>query len=270
LAGRPAFVDIHCHLLPGIDDGAADLQTSLAMARMAVADGISTIVATPHQLGTYRQNEGELVRRLTRRLQEQLHAEQIPLTVLPGGDVRVEDDLLRCLSRGEALTLAGAGRHVLLELPHELYFPLEPLLDNLKGRGLVGILSHPERNHGILRDRSVLPNLVKKGCQMQVTAGSLHGSFGPPAQELAQWMLREDLVHYIATDAHGVRSRRPIISRAFAQVETLCGRQRAIELCCDNPQAVVADAVPARQTIAAATSPPAVQGKLLKRASRIA
>jgi protein-tyrosine phosphatase len=240
------FVDIHCHLLPGIDDGSPDEATSLAMARMAVADGTRTIVVTPHQLGNFADNGGEQIRMLTAQFQQTLDEHDVPLAILPGADVRIEDNMIALLAGGEVLTLGDHRRHVLLELPHELYFPLEGVLAELNRHGIVGILSHPERNHGLLRQPQVLPALVDAGCLMQVTAGSLTGSFGPHSQQLGQWMLSQGLVHMIATDAHGVRSRRPLMGRAFELVESLTDRETADALCSTNPSLVArGETVPA-------------------------
>jgi protein-tyrosine phosphatase len=239
----PTFVDIHCHLLPGVDDGAEDLAAALAMARMAVADGIRTIVATPHQLGSFAHNGGGEVRRRVAELQHELTRAGIPLTVLPGGDVRIEDDLARRIAVGDVLTLADCGRHVLLELPHELYLPLEGTLDSLRSHGVVGILSHPERNAGLLSRPDIVEHLVDEaGCLMQVTAGSVTGAFGPHSQRMAEWMLAEGLVHFIASDAHGVVARRPRLRRAYDRVAELAGAEAAIDLCCRWPAQVAAGA----------------------------
>lgn len=232
------FVDIHCHLLPGIDDGAADEAVSLAMARMAVESGTQTIIATPHQLGSYGANRGPEIRRRVDQLQRRLAHANIPLTVLPGGDVRIEDGMMEKIASGEVLTLADRGRHVLLELPHELYFPLEPVLEELRRRGLVGILSHPERNLGLLRQREITARLVEAGCLMQVTGGSFLGAMGPAPQRMAEWMLSENLIHFVATDAHGIRSRRPRMRRAFERLWELAGKSIATQLCAANPAAV--------------------------------
>jgi len=234
------FVDIHCHMVPNIDDGAKDWSESLAMARMAVADGIQTVVVTPHQLGNYRQNSGELIRQRTEEFQQTLKRQNISLRVLPGADVRIEPEMLELIGRGEVLTLADHRKHVLLELPHEVYLPLQPLLEQMSRKRLVGILSHPERNQGILRDTSPLEPLVRAGCMMQITAGSLMGTFGPPSKQLCEWMLARRLVHFVATDAHGISSRRPLIGRAFDRVAELTDSQTAIQLCCTNPAAVAA------------------------------
>ncbi len=232
------FVDIHCHMLPGLDDGAVNLGVSLAMAEMAVADGIGTVIVTPHQLGNYSCNRGETIRAYASRFQRELDQRSIPLRVLPGADVRIEPDMIPGLQAGDVLSLADQRRYVLLELPHELYVPLESVLSGLRSAGMVGILSHPERNQGILRDPQIVGGLIEAGCLMQVTAGSLVGSFGPEIQEFSEWLIQEGLVHFLATDAHGTTNRRPIISRAFHRAAELIGQEQAERLCCHNPSAV--------------------------------
>jgi len=219
------------------------------MARLAVDDGVRTIVVTPHQLGNYRHNRGPQILNLVRDVQQMLQAAQIPLQLLPGADVRIEADLISQIKRGDVLTLANRQRHLLLELPHELYFPLDQLLKNLAAAGLVGILSHPERNQGLLRDPKLAHRLVQAGCLMQLTAGSLQGNFGPASQRMAEWMLQEGLVHFVATDAHGAKSRRPLLARAFARVAELTDLPTACDLCQLFPQAVVDghDIVPGRR-----------------------
>ncbi len=235
---RIGFVDIHCHLLPGIDDGSADWETTLGMAQMAVADGMQVTIVTPHQLGNFAQNLGDDIRARTAQLQQVLDQHDIALRVLPGGDVRIEDGMFEGLATGEVMSLGDLRRHVLLELPHELYFPLEGVLASLSRQGMAGILSHPERNRGLLREPLLLPALVEGGCLMQVTAGSLMGTFGPKSQELAEWMLANGLVHFIATDAHGTKSRRPLMNRAFDRVAELTDKATAEDLCCHFPALV--------------------------------
>ena len=234
------FVDIHCHLLPGIDDGASDIKASLAMAEMTARDGIATVIATPHQLGSFGQNRGSQIRELVAQTQSCLDAARIPLRVLPGADVRIEPGMLEGIQQGEVLTLADRGKHLLLELPHELYFSIDALLVQLQSLGIQGILSHPERNAGILSKPQIVEQLVDQGCLMQVTAGRLIGSFGPASQQLAESMLVNGLVHFLATDAHGVRSRRPLMQRSFVRACEMAGTDTAKRICCDNPQRVAA------------------------------
>jgi protein-tyrosine phosphatase len=224
------WVDLHCHMLPGVDDGAGSWEESLAMARLAVEDGTIRTVVTPHQLGRYAGNTAATIRERTSQLQQRLHEAEIPLLVLPGADVRIEPDLVARLGAGEVLTLADRGRHVLLELPHELYFPLQPLLTQLDRAGYVGVLSHPERNRGLLAHPVLLTGLVSAGCLLQVTAGSLLGNFGAESQRLAEWMLHQRLVHIIASDAHAAATRRPLLRRAFDRTVALTDVETARRL----------------------------------------
>jgi protein-tyrosine phosphatase len=122
-----------------------------------------------------------------------------------------------------------------MEMPHELMLPLEPILAQLSKCAIVGILSHPERNVGVLRHQEALVPLVDAGCLMQITAGSLCGAFGPACQQVAEWMLEEGLVHFVATDGHGPRSRRPLLRRAYERLVELTDAQTASELCRQNP-----------------------------------
>jgi protein-tyrosine phosphatase len=241
-----SFVDIHCHLLPGLDDGASGLDEAMAMAEMAVADGLGTIIATPHQLGNFAKNSGTMIRAAAEKFQQLLDQRHVPLRVLPGADVRIEPDLVRKIRSGEVLTLGDRRRYVLLELPHEVYVPLDRLLTELKSAGLIGVLSHPERNRGILKRPEVLRPLVESGCLLQVTAASLTGLFGLPVQTFSESLIEQGLVHFVSTDAHGTRTRPPILSTAFQRVSELAGRETAVDLCCRHPAAVVAGgAVPA-------------------------
>lgn len=235
----PTFVDIHCHLVPGIDDGPKSWDQSLAMAEMAVADGIRQIIVTPHQLGNFCHNGGDLVRTRTDELQVELESHGIGLRVLPGADVRIQPDMIELIQRGEVVTLADQRKHVLLELPHELYFPIDEVLGQLSAEGMTGILSHPERNQGLLKHPENVEALVDAGCLMQITCGSLMGTFGPGPQQMAEHLIRHGLVHFLATDAHGPRSRRPLMRRAFERTRELAGDEMAVDLCCRNPAAIV-------------------------------
>lgn len=233
------FVDIHCHLLPGVDDGPGGWEETLAMAELAAADCVSTIVATPHQLGIYGANHGDEIRARSGRLQSLLDERGIPLRVLPGADVRIEPGLIAKIHSGEVVTLADQGRHVLLELPHEVYLPLDRLLADVQAAGLTGILSHPERNAGIVARPSVVQSLVDQGCLIQITAAALTGGFGTRVRHVAESLVKQGLVHFVATDAHGPRSRPPVLSQAFRRVAGIAGRDAAVEMFCRNPAAVV-------------------------------
>ena len=232
------FIDIHCHLLPGLDDGPAAWEESLQMAEMAAAEGIAAIVATPHQLGNHPQVSAENIRIQTARLQRLLQQSGVALEILPGADVRIDPDLTAKFLNGQVLTLADQRRHVLLELPHELYIPLDRLLADLRKAGLTGILSHPERNQGIINQPKVLADLVGQGCLLQVTAGSLMGTFGSKIRNFAEYMVQQGFVDFIASDAHGTKHRTPQLRDAFERVAKLVGLDTAVQLFCRNPACV--------------------------------
>ena len=258
------FVDIHCHLVPGIDDGSQNWEDTLAMAQMAVKDGISTIVVTPHQLGSYGHNDGDTIRARTAELQQFLNDRFVPLKVLPGGDVRIEEDLVKMVREGRVMSLADHRKHVLLELPHEMYIPLERLLSEMAANRMVGILSHPERNQGIITNPRVVGPLVDIGCLMQVTAGSLVGTFGPQIQKLSEDLVVQGLVHFISTDAHSPKNRRPLMRRSFERVAELTDFETATRLCCRNPACVAAglDVTAGRiRPARTATTGPVARGK---------
>jgi protein-tyrosine phosphatase len=241
------FVDIHCHILPGLDDGPSAWEQSLAMAEMAVADGFATIVATPHQLGNYSQNTAAIIRSHVAQFQFLLRQRGILLNVLPGADVRIDPDLPGKIKCDQVLTLADRRKHVLLELPHEVYISLDPLLAALRSAGLTGILSHPERNQGILNQPNVLFKLADQGCLFQVTAGSLLGMFGAKIQKFSEYLIEQGLVDFIATDAHETNSRIPLLSGAFDRVVELADCELAVNMFCRNPSCVAAGmTVPSR------------------------
>ena len=232
------WTDIHCHLLPGIDDGASDDNEALQMAQIAVEQGTEMMVVTPHQLGCWRQNRAADIRTRTNALQELLNAHQIPLVVLPGSEIRIEDDMPQLLDSGELMTLADRGRHVLVEQPFEVYFPLEPIQRILVQRSLTGILAHPERNRGIMNRPALVGELVAAGWLMQVNAGSLIGAFGAESQKLAEQFVSSGFVHFLGTDTHGAKNRRPLMRQPFERATELVGEQAALAMCRDNPRLV--------------------------------
>lgn len=241
---RVPLIDIHCHMLPAIDDGAADRAEALAMARMAVADGITAVVATPHQLGPFTYHGGA-IRQQAQAFQQVLDEEQVALRVVPGAELRIEAgwaeaNLVARLHSGELLTLADRGRHVLLDLPERVYIPFDRLVADLAAAGMVAILAHPERNREIMARPELLKPLAEAGCLFQVTAGSLLGEFSADVQMLAERMVRQGTAPLVASDAHHLTFRKPLLAAAALRVAHLAGAEAARLLCEDNPAAIVA------------------------------
>ena len=229
------YTDIHCHVLPGIDDGAKGEREAIAMAEAAWQDGAATVIATPHQLGGNAHVTPATIRAAVESLNAALARAGIGLQVLPGADVRIEPELPGLLRRGEVVTLADRGRHVLLELPHDVYFPLDDLLASLAKQGLTGVLSHPERNKGMQARLETVEEVVRAGGLIQITAGSLTGGFGRSAKKMAEWCVRKRLVHFVASDAHDT-TRRPFgLTEARDAVAALADAELADRVVCENP-----------------------------------
>ncbi len=232
------YFDIHCHVVPNVDDGSASLTESVAMVKMALKDGTTSLIATPHQLGVNSHVSVEMIRTGVSELQTVLSEEEIPVVVRPGADIRIDPELPKLLKQGKVMTLADRGKHVLLELPHDTYYPIDKLLKSLRKQGLVGILSHPERNRGIIRDPDVMWDVIEAGGLLQITAASLTGAFGSSCQEIAELAVDEGLIHFIASDAHDTKHRPFGMRDAYDTICNMAGEKLADLVCCENPARV--------------------------------
>ena len=234
------MIDIHCHLLPGVDDGPKDLEESLAMARVAVEDGISAVVATPHfRTGVYPNTKPDILDRL-KSLQEALSEYRIPLTVYPGSDLSFGGELLERLDQGEILTING-GKYFLFEFSDqsvpkaamEIFF-------ELRVRGYFPIVTHPERNVIIQGNIGLLRDWIRHGALVQITASGLTGSFGGKVHECARQLLEEGLVHIMASDGHSAQWRAPVLSKGLQMATEIIGRDEARKLVIDYPALILA------------------------------
>jgi protein-tyrosine phosphatase len=237
-------IDLHCHMLPGIDDGAGDLSVSLAMAKASVAQGIKIVACTPHIIAGLYHNSGSAIRQATLRLQEVLDAEGIPLRLVAGADIYMTPDFVAGLRSGHLLTIADS-RYVLVEPPHHIAPPqLEGFFFNLVVAGYVPIMTHPERLSWVASGYEAIKRLILAGVWMQVTAGSFAGAFGRNALYWAQRMLDEGCVHLIATDAHDAERRPPDLVAARDLVATRVGAEEAQRLVSTRPMGVLKDQAP--------------------------
>ncbi len=238
------MIDLHCHILPGLDDGARDLAVSLEMARLSVADGVSVVACTPHILPGLYRNSGAQIRHATEQLQEVLDQEGIPLRLVSGADIHMVSDFVAGLRSGHLLSLAES-RYVLVEPPHHIApIGLEELLFGLLVAGYVPILTHPERLAWIKSHHSTIARLARGGVWMQVTAGSLAGAFGRNAQYWACRMLDEGDVHILATDAHDIERRLPNLSEGRELAAKRVGRHEAERLVTTRPAGILQNEAP--------------------------
>jgi protein-tyrosine phosphatase len=203
-----AVIDLHCHVLPGIDDGPATIEESVAMARVAAEQGTRTIVATPH-VNTRYPNRAPAITAAVEALNERLRADDVSLEVRAGAEIAMTS--LDELSDDElaALTLGG-GSWLLLECPFTLAIDgFAALVRDLRHKGHDVVLAHPERCTGFHRRRDLLEDLVEVGVLTSITAGSLIGGFGKPVRRMAFDMVAAGLVHNVASDAHDPNHRSP-------------------------------------------------------------
>jgi protein-tyrosine phosphatase len=231
------MVDIHQHLLPGLDDGSPDLETSIAMARMAVADGITHVVATPHASSRYAFEPALIAERLA-LLRGELADRGIPLTLATGCDFHVNYDNVRdALAHPRKYTI-NASEYLLVELPDLAISPhLAETLYELRLAGMEPVLTHPERNLRLQGDSERLKDWLRHGLLVQVTAGSVIGQMGKAAERMAHMLLANRWVHFLATDAHDVRHRPPQMRQAHDLVAERYGVEYADSICTVNPLA---------------------------------
>ncbi len=230
------MVDIHCHLLPGVDDGAKSWEVSEEMCRIAAADGIQHIVCTPHANDEYVYDRAQHEQRL-QQLRERVGG-CIQLSL--GCDFHFSfDNIQEALVTPEKFVISGSD-YLLVEFSD---FSISPAMNDALLRflslGITPVITHPERNMVIQRQPEFVLKLAEQGCVIQVTANSLTGHWGGQTKKIALWLLERDAVHVLASDAHDTRHRPPILSKAKAAVTDLYGAELATALVHDNPRAII-------------------------------
>jgi protein-tyrosine phosphatase len=228
-------IDLHCHVLAGIDDGPADMEGSLALVGAAAATGMRTMVSTPHVSRRFR-NESSGIRAKVDELNERLAAEGIEVSVLAGAEVSIGRAAELDAQELEQLRLGG-GEWLLLEPPFTpLASGLDILLLDLQRRGHRIVIAHPERCPGFQRDPAMLQTLVREGMLTSITAGSLVGRFGGEVRRFAMELIAEGLVHNVASDTHDLKARPPGIASAIDR----CGLgEMADWWTCEVPEAIL-------------------------------
>jgi protein-tyrosine phosphatase len=201
------MIDLHCHILPNVDDGPKDLAESVEMAKQAVQQGIKTIIATPHHRNEKYENHGQTIFRQVEEFNRVLKSENLDLTVLSGQETRIFGEMVEGLESGEVLPL-NQGKYVFVELPsgHVPRYTGQLLFD-IQLKGFIPVIVHPERNQEIIENPEVLYQLVKKGALTQVTASSVSGHFGKTIKKFSLQLIEANLTHFVASDAHNTSSR---------------------------------------------------------------
>ncbi len=230
------MIDIHCHILHGVDDGAKTLEVSLEMLDAAAAAGTTDIVATPHASIEYAF-QPELIRQ---RLAELKAASSSPVRIHSGCDFHLTFDNVNDALANPAKYAINNKRYLLVELSDMVIFKsTEPDFRRLQDAGMLLVITHPERNPLLRQRLEMIRRWVSMGCYMQVTGQALFGRFGTKAKDFSEVLLREGLVHFIASDGHDNKHRRATLDEAFQYVTKRFGEKRAVTLFSTNPLAAL-------------------------------
>jgi len=236
------LIDLHCHLLPGVDDGASNDADSIELFERAIADGITHMVLTPHvHPGRYENNKTNLQPHF-KRLQALLAQNNLDITIAVAGEVRLCTEVLSMFATKD-LPFIGSlrGKDVmLLEFPHDGIPPgSDKLVDWLMQRDILPIIAHPERNKAIMHDISKVGPFLERGCLFQLTAMSVTGRFGEKAHDIAHKFLNNGWATIIATDAHNMKHRPPVLSEAYEHVASQYSADLARALFIDTPAEII-------------------------------
>ncbi len=233
------YVDIHSHILPGVDDGPATVDDSIALAKEAVANGLTDVVATPHLNLDLFPFSLSACQKALRHLKEALAGENIPLEIHLGAEVKVDPTIIEGLKAKEIPTLAG-GKYVLIEIPFDIIpaFTRE-LIFEIQLLGLVPVLAHPERNNRIQDNPDLLRPFIDSGCWTQINSTSVTGYLGQASQDCAFQLLAKGWVNVIASDSHEAGNRGPNFKNAVALAAKYTGVRNAQKLVRENPAQVL-------------------------------
>jgi protein-tyrosine phosphatase len=268
MEGVDEMIDLHAHILPGLDDGAKTLEESIQMCWISYRDGVGTMVATPHTLNGLYQNDRSTILTKVAELNEVIrklgigssefgvsylpfeigasgsklktpHSE-LPLKILPGADVRFSEEILLQLDQGKVTTIGDGGRFLFVEFTSQgIPYRAEEVLFQLMARGIIPVISHPERNLEMVQRPRRYYEMIRMGCLGQVTAMSLTGGFGPGVRRFGEMLIRKRLIHFISSDAHSVNGRPPILSEALRAAEKIVGREEAQKMVNEYPQSIL-------------------------------
>ncbi len=231
------MIDLHLHIIPGVDDGAGDMETALEMARMAVASGVKTIVATPHsnQTGRFENYRSPRMDQAFRNFALTLKAEQIPLRMLRGMEIFCMEDTPPKIMNGMLHGLNGTNRF-LVEFPFDAYPEwIEDRLQDLLDIGVTPLIAHPERYYCIQDRPGLVGRFLLMGCLVQVNKDSIEGNLGRRSRRTAEWLLDNDMVTCAASDAHGVRQRSTRLDHLAEMLTQQYGDEYAMRLLERNP-----------------------------------
>lgn len=235
------MIDIHCHILPGVDDGSESMDMSIHMARIYLENGIREIIATPHYIDGIKNRSKEENQASLRELRTELEKQDMDLEVYLGHEVLVSPEMIDGLDRGEIASL-NASRYVLMELPM-LDIPryTEDMIYELGIRGYVPIIAHPERNLKIMEDPNILYRWIQMGALGQLNLPSLEGRYGKEIRATGEILLEHRMVHFLGSDAHSSKKRSPDVEDSLEMLKGLVDKDYFEELKHKNSAKIIED-----------------------------
>ena len=235
------MIDMHCHILPAVDDGSNSLEESIEMARIAWNNGIDTIIATPHYIQDAKPFNRNHNSEVLEVFKKELMINKIGIEILLGNEVYVTPDAVKLLEMGEMATL-NDSRYVLMEFPMmDIPLYVESLIYELKLKGFIPVIAHPERNAKIIENPNILHSYISKGALAQTNIPSVLGKYGEDIQETAKILLKHDMVHFLGTDAHTCKARSLKPEKTLKIIEDMIGKERVYEMAIKNPKLVIED-----------------------------
>ena len=235
------MIDIHSHILPGLDDGAKTLEETLEIVCQLHKAGFQTLIATPHVLEGKKFLNPEEILATTDQVRGRVAEVGIPIQILPGAENYIFPDMAKWVLEGKLLTLGNTGKYILVELPMlEIPQYTDQVFFELQVQGLIPVLAHPERNKGLVDQPARLVEWAKKGVLFQLDLRSLIGRYGSKSQELAEIMFQSNLIHFVGSDAHRTSQRDLPYLEALQSIKEIAGEERLQEVTHKNPQAILA------------------------------
>lgn len=229
------MIDIHSHILPGVDDGAKSLENSIEMAKIYLENGIKKVIATPHYIEGIASKTFDENKVILNKLKDKLRDESLNLEVVLGNEIMISLEILNDIEDKRVSTLNGTN-YVLIELPmFDIPLYTEDMIYEILLKGYIPIIAHPERNAKIIENPNILYNYINSGVLTQLNLPSLEGSYGSKIGETAKILLRHNMIHFVATDSHGARRRSPNISNSLEILKRIVSEDEFQNLVYKNP-----------------------------------
>lgn len=233
------MVDIHSHLIPSVDDGANSIEETFELIREAEEAGYTDIILTPHYMTNAYKQAPKTLNLLKEKLQQIVDKEKINVKLHTGMEIYISDNLLNLLEQKEVITLANS-KYLLMELPLNTKVQyLENIIFRLKEKNIIPIIAHPERYKFVQKNPQKVEELIENGCLIQSNIGSVSGVYGGQAKKTIKYLLKNDLVHFLATDTHRKNTIYPLVGKTIKKIQKVIGKEKTEELTTINAQQIL-------------------------------